>query len=248
MKVTDKINFLPVHNMEFMGSCENNFYSLTDADPPYFSGPEKRGYYGSDKSTHNVKRINYPITDTWKLPTSEWFNEVKRVSKNQIIWGANYFDFIGEPFKTPRGINIFKFIEDNPIGWIIWDKCNGSSSFNDYELAWTSFNRPTVTFKFMWNGMMQGKSLTAGQIMQGNKTMNEKKIHPTQKPVILYDWIHLNYTNPGDKVLNTHVGSGSDLISSLKFDINADGCEISPVHFRNTTKRIEQHIAQLTLF
>ena len=172
---------------------------------------------------------------------------MKRVSKNQIIWGANYFDFIGEPFKTPRGKKIEDFIKENPTGWIIWDKCNGESTFNDYELAWTSFDRPTVVFVYMWNGMMQGKSLTEGHIMQGNKSLNEKKIHPTQKPVILYDWENLHYTKKGDKKLSTHLGAASDAISSLKFDIDFYACEISKINYTNAIKRLDQHRAQLSL-
>lgn len=235
-------------NMDLMARSQNNEFDLADCDPPYFSGPEKRGYYGNKISTHKVKRIDYPITDTWYLPSKDWYDEVCRVSKNQIIWGANYFEFIGKPFKTPRGNEINDFIKDNPIGWIIWDKCNGGSSFNDYELAWTSYDKPTVVFVFMWSGMMQGKSLTEGHIMQGNKSLNQKKIHPTEKPIILYDWVHLNYMEKGQKKLSTHVGSASDAISSLKFDIDFYGCEISKINYTNAIKRLDNHRAQIRMF
>lgn len=231
-----------------MARYPDGFFNLIDADPPYFNGPETRGYYGNKVSKTNVKRKNYPITDSWTLPNKEWFQEVKRVSKNQIIWGANYFDFIGKTFKTPRGEEINKFIKDYPKGWIIWDKCNGLSSFNDYELAWTSFDRPTIIYKFMWNGMMQGKSMLHGHIMQGNKSLNQKKIHPTEKPINLYDWQFNNYTNDGDRVLSTHLGSMSDAISSLNFNIDFYGCEISDIHFNNGIKRLEDFQRQLTLF
>lgn len=233
--------------MDLMARYGDNHFDLADCDPPYFSGPEKRGFYGKEFSTIGVQRINYPITKTWDIPTQEWFDEVKRVSKNQIIWGANYFEFIGKPFKTPRGKEIDDFIKENPVGWIIWDKCNGESTFNDYELAWTSFDRPTTLFVFMWKGMMQGKSITKGHIMQGNKSLNEKRIHPTQKPVMLYDWENLNYTKKGDKKLSTHLGSASDAISSLKFDIEFVGCESSKTHYENSIKRIDQYKSQLKL-
>lgn len=162
-------------NMQHMKNITDLHYDLACDDPPYFSGPEKRQFYGHEVNKLNIKRKDYPITDTWDLPTKEYFDQVRRVSKNQIIWGANYFDFIGTPFKTPRGNEIFDWIKDNPIGWIVWDKCNGESSFNDYELAWTSFNRPTVIYQYMWNGMLQGKSMLEGSIMQGDKTKNQKR-------------------------------------------------------------------------
>jgi site-specific DNA-methyltransferase (adenine-specific) len=235
-------------NMQLMARYPDNYFNLTDADPPYFSGPEKRKFYGNEVSKINVKRRDYPITATWNLPDEKWFNDVKRVSVNQIIWGANYFDFIGKPFKTPRGEEINKFIKENPKGWIIWDKCNGVSSFNDYELAWTSFDKPTVIYKFMWNGMLQGKSMLEGHIQQGNKKLNQKKIHPTEKPIQLYDWQFKNYTHDGDKVLSTHLGSMSDAISSLKFNIDFYGCEISKTHFDNGKKRLIQRQSQLTIF
>ncbi len=234
--------------MVLMARYENEFFDLADCDPPYFKGPEKRGFYGKKISTHNIKRKDYPITESWKLPNQKWFNEVLRVSKNQIIWGANYFNFIGKPFKTPRGNEIIKFIKENPKGWIIWDKCNGASTFNDYELAWTSFDRPTIIYKFMWNGMFQGKSMNEGHIMQGNKKKNQKKIHVTEKPIILYDWQFLNYTKPGDKVLSTHLGSGADAISSLNFDIDFYGAEISKVIFDLSIKRLKEYQSQLRMY
>jgi len=226
----------------------NKYFNLVSADPPYFSGPEKRGYYGSEVSRTKIKRRMYPVTEAWELPTEEWFTEMKRVSENQIIWGANYFDFIGKPFKTPRGKDIYQFIAENPRGWIIWDKCNGSNSFNDYELAWTSFDRPTVIYKFMWNGMMQGKSVKHGHIHQGNKKLNQRRIHPTEKPIFLYDWQFENYTYPGDKVFSPYGGSFSDALSALKFDIDFHGCELSKVIYDKAMYRFKNYEYQLELF
>ncbi|SDX36019.1 DNA methyltransferase [Flavobacterium degerlachei] len=240
----DKLFLYKVDNMNLMRKTANHFFDLAECDPPYFSGPEKRQFYGNKHSKINVKRKDYPITEKWILPTKEWFAEVKRVSKNQIIWGANYYDFIGTPFKTPRGIEINDFIKQNPTGWIIWDKCNGNSSFNDYELAWTSFDKPTLIFKYMWNGMLQGKSMHSGHIMQGNKKLNQKKIHPTEKPIILYDWQFKNYTAPGMKIFSSHLGSGSDALSSLKFDLIFYGAEIEEKHFTNAVDRIKKNVSQ----
>lgn len=237
-----------IDNRKFTATLPNGFFNLVDADPPYFSGPEKRKFYGNEISKINIKTKEYPITETWELPTREWFEEIKRVSKNQIVWGANYFDFIGEPFKTPRIKELDQFLKDHPTGWIVWDKCNGNSSYNDYELAWTSFKRPTVVYKFMWNGMMQGKSVMQGHIQQGNKKLNQKKIHQTEKPILLYEWQFKQYTKPGDKVLSTHGGSFSDAIAALKFNIDFYGCELSKIHFKNAYNRFKKHQSQLNLF
>lgn len=224
------------------------FFDLAIEDPPYFSGPEKRRYYGNKVNKLNIRRIDYPVSDTWYIPNFEWFNEIKRISKNQIIWGANYFDFICEPFKTPRGEDIHKFILENPKGWIIWDKCNGSSTFNDYELAWTSFDRPTVIFKYMWNGMLQGKSIKEGHICQGNKKLHQKKIHPTEKPIPLYKWLFMEYTKKGDKIVSGHTGSASDALASTFFDIEFIGCDAERQHYDNSVKRIQNKLLQTELF
>jgi len=237
-----------IDNMKFSPQFEDNFFDLVDADPPYYSGPEKRGFYGNGKfSNTKVRRRNYDVTDSWELPDKIWFKEIKRVSKNQIIWGANYFDFIGKPFKTPRGEEIHKFIKENPKGWIIWDKCNGGSMFNDYELAWTSFDFPTTTYKFMWNGMNQGKSLNEGHIMQGNKKLNQIRIHPTEKPIMLYDWQFNKFTSPGQKVYSPFGGSFSDAISAMKFDFDFFACEINEKIFQKSVERYKTIKSQYKL-
>lgn len=148
----------------------DNYFDLAVVDPPYFSGPERRGFYGSKVSKIGVHR-DYPISPAWIRPGPEYFRELLRVSRHYIVWGCNYFDY---KFATGR---------------IVWDKCNGSSSFSDCEIAATDLFTSVRLFRYMWSGMMQGKSIAEGSTMQGNKSMNEKRIHPTQKPVVLYDWI-----------------------------------------------------------
>lgn len=225
-----------------MNRYSDHYFDFSDADPPYFSGPEKRKYYGRSKSPIGVKRVDYPVTDTWELPNIQWFNEFKRTCKNWIIWGANYFDFISVPFKTPRRHEIDEFIAQHPIGWIIWDKCNGDSDFNDYELAFTSFNQPTQFFTFMWNGMCQGKSITEGHLQRGDKRKNQKRIHPTEKPIGLYDWAYKVFTNGGGKILNTHGGSLSCAISATKFNfIEYVVTEINETHFKAGIKRLTEY-------
>ena len=223
-------------------------FDVAVCDPPYFSGPEKRGYYGKEVSSQNVKRRNYPITETWELPTQEWFEQVQRVAKNWIIWGANYYDFLGPIFKTPRRNEIDQWIKDNPTGWVIWDKVNDGVDFNTFELARTSFNGPTKVFPFLWRGMMQGKSIEMGSIQQGDKSKNEAKIHPTQKPVLLYKWLFNEFIVPGQTVLDTHLGSGSSMIAAYDMGIPILGFELSETHFKNQQKRFLAHTAQGRLF
>lgn len=175
--------------MEGMAQFPNDFFDLAVVDPPYFSGPERRGYYGSKVSRIGVHR-DYPVSPKWDVPGKEYFDELLRVSHHYIVWGCNYFDYRFAP------------------GRIVWDKCNANTSFSDCEIAATDLFSSVRLFRFMWNGMMQGKSIAEGHIMQGNKALNEKRIHPTQKPVALYDWIFREYAAPGQRVLDTHLGAG----------------------------------------
>lgn len=241
-------------NMDLMKRHSDKYFQIAIVDPPYFSGPNKLGYYGHRISPAGVEREAYEKVGQWNLPTKEYFQELKRVSENQIIWGANYYDFIGQPFKTPRGEEIHEFIKNNPTGWIVWDKCNGASSFNDYELAWTSFNRPTIIFKFMWNGMCQGKSIREGHLQQGNKKLNEKRIHPTQKPKALYKWILLEYAVAGQKIIDTHAGSLSigEAIYDLNFELDMNlellASEIDSNYFNKARERLKKYQEQFSLF
>jgi len=176
--------------MDIMRDIPDKYFELAIVDPPYGTGKVWReggrnlaacGKYGNKKWNQNP-------------PTKDYFEELFRITKNQIIWGANHF-ISNMPFNSPS--------------WIIWDKNNYNSVYADCELAWTSFSQPARIFKYMWNGMMQGKSIKEGDIQQGNKKLNEIRIHPTQKPVALYRWILQKYAKPGDKIIDTHSGSGS---------------------------------------
>lgn len=234
--------------VEWMIDCADKEFDLAVVDPPYFSGPEKRRFYGSEFSTSGIKRVDYPVSQNWTVPGKLYFDHLFRVSENQIIWGANYFTFKNVvPFKTPRRNELDRFIRENPTGWAIWDKCNGNTSFNDVELAWTSFDLPTYIYRFMWNGAMQGKGITEGWIMQGDKSRNEKRIHPTQKPVLVYKWLFNKYALAGSRILDTHLGSGSSRIAAYDMDIDFTGIEVDPVHFNREEKRFSQHANQLVL-
>ena len=204
-------------------------FDLAVVDPPYFSGPERRGYYGSKESKIGVHR-DYPISPTWELPKTEYFAELQRVSKHYIVWGCNYFVF---PFAPGR---------------IVWDKCNSSSTFSDCEIAATNSHDSVRLFRFMWNGMCQGKSINEGYIKQGDKTLNEKRIHPTQKPVALYAWLYSRYAKRGDKILDTHLGSGSSRIAAYNAGLDFVGFEIDRNYFEAQEARFARHTAQGNLF
>jgi len=182
--------------MDGMAAFPDKFFDLAVVDPPYGIRVARRGSVGSGSFASfggKRKRTFFPSTQfkpvEWDNapPTPEYFTELFRVSKNQIIWGGNYFDL------PPSSC------------WLVWNKeINGD--FADAELAWTSFKTAVRMFTYMWNGFMQGPT----------RQVVEKRIHPTQKPVALYSWILKNYAKPGDKILDTHVGSASSLIACHK--------------------------------
>jgi site-specific DNA-methyltransferase (adenine-specific) len=215
--------------MEAMKEFRDDFFDLAVVDPPYFSGPERRGFYGSKISKIGVHR-DYPVSPEWTKPGEEYFDELRRVSRHYIVWGCNYFDY---SFAS---------------GQIVWDKCNGESSFSDCEIAATDLFSSVRLFRYMWSGMMQGKSITEGHIMQGNKSLNEKRIHPTQKPVALYDWIFKNYAKPGEKILDTHLGSGSSRIAAYEAGVNFIGFEVDSFCFAREEERFKEYTNQLSLF
>lgn len=214
--------------MDALRRMPDKCFDLAVCDPPYFTGPERRGYYGSRVSKIGVHR-DYPVSPRWEVPGPEYFEEVKRVCRHYIIWGCNYFN---APF---------------PPGRIVWDKCNQGTTFSDCEIAATNAHDSTRLFRFMWSGMLQGKSIKEGYIMQGNKALNEKRIHPTQKPVSLYAWIFERYAKPGDRVLDTHLGSGSSRIAACDFGLDFEGYEIDPHYFAAQQERFEEYLAQMSL-
>ncbi len=215
--------------MEGMEQFPDRYFDLAVVDPPYFSGPERRGYYGSKVSKIGVHR-DYPVSPAWKTPGKQYFTELFRVSKNYIVWGCNYYDFTFGP------------------GRIVWDKCNETNSFSDCEIAATNLFSSVRLFRYMWNGMMQGKSIKEGNIQQGNKRRNEIRIHPTQKPVALYTWIYQNYAKAGGKILDTHLGSGSSRIAAYEAGLDFIGFEIDPQYFAAEEKRFTEYVSQCSLF
>ena len=217
--------------MEGMKEFPDNYFELAIVDPPYFEGPNKRLFYGKEVNNLNIKRKDYPKIEKWEVPTREYFDELIRVSQHQIIWGINYFP-------------------DAEVGSgrIIWDKVNGDSSFSDCEVAYCSLHDSARLIRYMWNGMLQGKSIEQGHLSQGNKALNEFRIHPTQKPIALYEWLLVKYATKGDKILDTHVGSASSLIACHRGGFDYVGFELDKDYYGMANKRLEIEKSQASIF
>lgn len=223
------IELLNIDCMEYMTGLPDKAFDLAIVDPPYGI---KENAQRAISRTKLAKTRCYG-TQLWDMhiPPVEYFDEIFRVSKNQIIWGGNYFlDYLG----ATRCI-------------IVWRKLT-TGNFADCELAWTSFNTSVREFTFMWNGMLQGKSMNNGHKMQPIKANNETRIHPTQKPVVLYEWLIKNYNTGGGKILDTHLGSGSSAIAAYKMNVDFVGCEIDKDYYDAACKRFKEQTAQIQLF
>ena len=207
--------------IEFMKTKPDNYYDLAIVDPPYGIGEskKKRENTKSDKWNNPKKKVHNIKDWDSKPPDEEYFNELFRISKNQIIWGGNYFI---DKIKKPS------------MGWVFWDKKNGESDFSDGELAYTSFNKGLRKFEWLWNGFQKQKP--------------EERWHPTQKPLALYRWLLLNYATEGQKILDTHGGSGSIAIACHEEKYSLDICEIDTEYFEQSLKRFDFYIRQLKLF
>lgn len=236
----DKTRVFNMDNMEYMKDIPDGYFELAVVDPEYGIGASKpskkpNGVKQKNGSVLNVKTKEYNHKDWDNKPTSrEYFKELKRVSKNQIIWGVNYFDF------------------NLTGGRIVWDKLNGDTDQFDCEIAYCSFNNRTDIVRYLWSGMFQGlqisKSVSESCKQQGNKRLNEIRIHPTQKPVKLYEWLLMNYAKDGDKILDTHLGSGSSRIAAYNLGFDFTGIELDQEYFDASNKRFDNHKKQLTLF
>jgi site-specific DNA-methyltransferase (adenine-specific) len=208
--------------MELMKRYPDNYFDLAIVDPPYGIGMSK-GTMSSNKDKNITSKRDY-ISKDWdgSIPNKEYFDELFRVSKNQIIWGGNYM------------IEHLK----NTSCFIVWDKkSNDGSNFADAELAWTSFETAVRVFKYDWIGF--------GYL---NNPQKEKKIHPTQKPVALYKWLLDKYAKQGDKILDTHLGSGSIAIAAHDYGFELTCCELDKEYYDKAVQRIKNHVSQTKLF
>ena len=205
--------------MEYMATLPDKAFDLALVDPPYMD------VFNTSNWVETCAKQNKYISDTHILtnnkPKIDYFDELIRVSKNQIIWGGNYFsDCL-----------------DISRAWIVWYKSKQDNYFSDAELAWTSFDRVLKVFEWRWSGMLQQ-----------NMKNKERRIHPTQKPVALYEWLLMNYAKEGDKILDTHLGSGSSRIAAHKLGFEFVGCELDRDYFEAQEKRFKDETMQQQLF
>lgn len=217
------VELLNMDCMDYMKELPDNDFELAIVDPPYGIG---------ENGSNNKSRGKLAIAKDYKAfaggdkeaPMPEYFAHLRRISKNQIIWGANHF------------IDNFRCGASSPC-WIVWDKMTGASDFADCELAYTSFKSAVRKFQFQWSGMLQGD--------MKNK---EARIHPTQKPVKLYEWLLKNYAKEGDRILDTHLGSGSSAIAAHYGGFDFVGTELDEDYYNAACTRFERETAQATLF
>lgn len=213
------INFHNCDNMQFMAEVPDKYYDLAIVDPPYGIGANKM-------TLGNGKKRIYRGQNDWdsSIPSEEYFNELKRVSKNQIIWGGNYMTEYLKPTSS----------------WLFWDKGTGENDFADGELAWSSFGGALRKFTKSWVG--------------ANAKDESERIHPTQKPVALYEWLLSKYAKPNDKIFDSHGGSGSiaiavDKANTLdKTNYSLDIIELDKDYFDASLNRFKQYKSQTTLF
>ena len=220
MEPTDILGNIKLYNadcMEVMKTFRDKQFELAICDPPYGINITKN------------RRLNNNSVNDWdsKIPSKEYFTELKRVSKNQIIWGGNYF------------------IEhlNNTRCFINWDKLNHSDTYADCEMAWTSFDKNAKIFKYMWDGNRYGFEGNIKGV--GKPTI---RIHPTQKPVALYKWLLQNYAKDGDTILDTHFGSLSIGIACHDMGFELTAIELDEDYYEQAKQRLINHQKQLTIF
>jgi site-specific DNA-methyltransferase (adenine-specific) len=215
----DKTKVYNLDCMEGMRQFPDQYFELAIIDAPYGINGDSHRQNQSRGKLAKSKKYHAALWDQ-PAPNEMYYEELSRVSINQIIWGGNHFG------NMPAS-----------SCWIVWDKLNRTTDFADCELAWTSFDTAVRKFSYNWNGMWQED--------MKNK---EVRIHPTQKPVALYKWLLKNYAKEGDKILDTHLGSGSSRIAAYDMGFQFWGYELDSDYFNAQEKRFQQHKAQLKLF
>ena len=208
------LNITNEDNMELMARYPDKYFDLAIVDPPYGIGIDGQKKSISKNPKHNRKAHAQKNWDN-SIPNLKFFTELKRVSKNQIIWGGNYFTEYLIPTKA----------------WIFWYKGQNDLTMSDGEMAWTSFK--TVTRQFELNRAT---------------LISQNTFHPTEKPYKLYKWILDKYAKPGDKILDTHLGSGSIAIACHDYGFDLTACELDKEYFDKAMQRINNHTKQLNLF
>jgi len=202
--------------MELMKEYPVNYFDLAIVDPPYGIGVDGQKESVRKNPNYNRKAHDFKGWDS-AIPADEYFRELERISKNQIVWGANYF---------------VAHLQKGTKGWIVWDKGQHGLTMSDCELAYSSFNKPTRVFTFN----------------RGLITQKGGSIHPTQKPVALYRYLLNEYAKEGDKILDTHLGSGSIAIACHELGFDLVASEIDEDYYNSAIKRIKNSIKQQEIF
>jgi site-specific DNA-methyltransferase (adenine-specific) len=226
MKITDKITVTNEDNLTLMARYPDKYFDLAIVDPPYGIGADENAFKNGVNCKANGFKEHKKSNWDNAIPTKDYFDELKRVSKNQIIWGGNYFTEHLPPV----------------MSWIIWDKMQYNFSFSHGEMAWNSFNTKLLIFKYARGN----ESGFAPKIPSGMK--QGLNIHPTQKPIALYKYCLENFANEGDKILDTHFGSGSIAIACHDYGFDLTACELDTEYFEKSVKRLKNHVAQQKLF
>ena len=206
--------------MDFLRSCKDKQFDLAVVDPPYGIKADENAFKNGVNCKANGFKEHKNTNWDNEIPTLEYFTELFRVSKEQIIWGGNYFTDILPPV----------------MSWIIWDKMQYNFSFSDGEMAWYSRNTKMKIFRYA-----RGNESGFAPKLKGAERVGIN-IHPTQKPVALYDWIFRNYAKPGDTILDTHMGSQSSRISAYKAGLDYTGCELDAEYFEQGNQRYESFL------
>ena len=205
--------------MDGMKKIQDKYFDLAIVDPPYGINASNYSRGGTKRGKSKARCAIYTKKDWDKsTPDQSYFNELFRISKNQIIWGANYF---------------IEKIQRSSNCWIVWDKDNGENRYADCELAWTNFSTAVRKYRYRWHGMFQE-----------NMKNKEDRIHPTQKPVALYRWILEKYAKKGDRIIDTHVGSASSFLACIQYGCEITGFEIDEEYYNNACERISKAVAE----
>ena len=208
------MNITNEDNMELMARYPDKYFDLAIVDPPYGIGASAKSFINGTSKT----KKDYYKDNCWdkEIPSKEYFDELQRVSKNQIIWGGNYFTEFLKPSRC----------------WVFWDKTIHGNSYADGELAWTSFDKVVRYYR---------KNICQVEV-------EGERIHPTQKTIHLYTWLLNQYAKPNDKILDTHLGSGSIAIACHDYGFDLTACELDKEYFDKAMQRINNHTAQQKLF
>ena len=211
MKVTDKITITNEDNMLLMARYPDNYFDLAIVDPPYGLGDRLSN--GGGKRKDDPSRLLYVDKEWDILPSKEYWKELFRVSKNQVVFGANYF---------------LEYLP-NTRGFVCWDKNQAMPTLSACELVWTSFDKPA-------------------KIMKKSSTDLER-FHPTQKPIYVYRYM-FEYckTQEGNKIIDTHLGSGSIAIACHDYGFELTACELDKEYYDKAIERIKNHTSQQKLF